>query len=172
MNMSFSFQRGRGAALVLLNSRLLSIPNEAALRPLLAVEEMQGRCVVSKVYRCPSYALLQTESTSASASLQFAISAPGATAAVGPRWIVESNSGTWRYAHSADGAEHFYPLCELKSLKRGVGSVRGSGDGITLPVEEPPWRTLDETGEEEEVEEAGDLDEGEDEEGDEDEDEM
>ena len=81
---------------------------------------------------------------------------PGVEQGVGcANWNIETSGGISRHAHSEDGIENYFPLCALRALGENFASVnlklRAAADEVVpkLPIFEPMWAELDESGEEE-----------------------
>jgi hypothetical protein len=132
----------------------------------------KNQAVVTRVFACPSYALLLGGEQEGNAMLGFRaksppIGEPGVEVSSKVGWVGKTSSGEWQWGHDADKRDVYFPLCELVGIHRRVGvqlvrdlSMPKDDESYKLIPYLPPWDLLDEDGiDDEEVGKGAELDE-------------
>lgn len=166
----WAYEKDRHAALVMIDPVLVEIPYEGNIRRfLLARPKLKNKVVVTKLYKCTSYAIFLANGKSGLAYFGFNASVPTPLSAViqagaGAHiaWTTHGESGSWSTGLYEPQVFRYVPLLTLKAIRpvQPASGFRGHPETF-LPPPEPeelppayrPWGELDEEGQ--------DLDEGE-----------
>ncbi|KAF8188775.1 hypothetical protein K438DRAFT_1971949 [Mycena galopus ATCC 62051] len=144
---AFKFSSGRGAILVMENTKLTCIDPPGALRGLLKDTSMRGFVIVSEVHCCSSYARMLTTQEGTTVALGLSVEPPvsgAASVSAAATWVRNVSSGNFRSQVNKKGERKFYPLFRLVSLTEKATSTGLRGDSgedtvASLPDAEPPW---------------------------------
>ncbi|KAI0063935.1 hypothetical protein BV25DRAFT_1853802 [Artomyces pyxidatus] len=156
----WDFGRKRGAALVMYNARMSSLPGPR-LKTVAASPILEDKCVVTEVYTCTAYCLYLSNEKQDRLRVEFRAPpavpvAAGVTAggSVGFGWQKEHRGGLYHDALHSQGEHTYYPLFNLKKQGKTISrrdSPEPESPGIddVLWTDAPvPWDMLDEYGNE------------------------
>ncbi|KAH7907733.1 hypothetical protein BJ138DRAFT_1014043 [Hygrophoropsis aurantiaca] len=151
----------RAASLTMHKPRQTFIPPNTLLEPLFKVEQLKGKCLVTRTLCCPAYSLFLSNKSGEELSLALVADspltvAPGVTAGgkVSTTWKTNIQAEYHRNASSKTGNYSFTPLFDLRRkasswnrILRDSPAPEPAGDDLWTDVQ-LPWSSLDEDGEE------------------------
>ncbi|KAI0060413.1 hypothetical protein BV25DRAFT_957857 [Artomyces pyxidatus] len=154
----WDFGNERGAALIMSNPRISSLP-APLLQRLAALPVLKNKRIVTEMYTCPAFFMYLSGKKQDHLKIELRALAPIAAAAgvtagggVGVGWRKEYRDGVVQDAFHPEGKYSYFPLFNLKKL-REPSSRRESPEPESVAnllwVDAPvPWDILDEDGNE------------------------
>ncbi|KAG8987596.1 hypothetical protein FRB94_002624 [Tulasnella sp. JGI-2019a] len=122
---SWRFRRRRGAVLVMIQPRTVSLPQDIRLDQLSKIPVLKDNYLVTAVVQCPAYAFYLSDKANDHVSLALirnddAALEPGlgASSYFNGNWWSRAGAGTLKQGGRKGGTDDFTPLFTLKTIRR------------------------------------------------------
>jgi len=168
LKVQFQFSgKKRAAALVMYKPRYITLPKDERITKLLKSKHnvFEGKYVVTEVICCAAYVMYMSSNIPETFSVSLQATGPivpvvNAGGAASFTWSSEISHGTYR--EGSESTAKYMPLYRLKKPRPSFWRLLGERgeEQIDHSIEkwedvDPPWNTLDEEGEEEEICDVG-----------------